>query len=187
MPAPINTLQDGTLHEQERRHFLSLLMTVAYGLLTRPDAAVYVTALQRESRKAKAVHVKRLNTPVRWMQQHPRALTYAPMAEYPTQLVVFSDSGFQAKSTSDGLSVRGMISLRMAATQAKRLVEGGPQPEKLQCHILEYASKALRRVTRSTFASELFACADAIDQAVLTRTAVSRRTLSEAEARDPEW
>ena len=46
MPVPTNTLQDGTLHEQERRHFLSLLVTVVYGLLTRPFAAAYVTALQ---------------------------------------------------------------------------------------------------------------------------------------------
>ena len=109
------------------------------------------------------------------------------MAEYPTQLVVFSDSGFQAKSTSDGLSVRGMISLRMTATQAKRLVEGGPQPEKLQRRMLEYAPKAQRHATRSTFASELFACTDAIDQAVLTRLSLEelfKGSLSEAEARE---
>ena len=169
MPIPSTTAEDGLLHEEERRHFLSLLMTIAYGLLTRPDLAVYLTALQRESHKAKLVHVRRLNLLVKWAQQNPRSLVYKPLDTYPTALVVFSDSGFQAKSTTDGLSVRGMLSIRMTKEDVTKLLSECAQPTEIKCHILEFTSKAQRHVTRSTFASEMFAATDSIDSGMLTR------------------
>ncbi|CAK9013617.1 S-adenosylmethionine synthase 2 (AdoMet synthase 2) (Methionine adenosyltransferase 2) (MAT 2), partial [Durusdinium trenchii] len=169
MPIPSTTAEDGLLHEEERRHFLSLLMTIAYGLLTRPDLAVYLTALQRESHKAKLVHVRRLNLLVKWAQQNPRPLVYKPLDTYPTALLVFSDSGFQAKSTTDGLSVRGMLSIRMTKEDVTKLLSECAQPTEIKCHILEFTSKAQRHVTRSTFASEMFAATDSIDSGMLTR------------------
>ena len=39
------------LDERQSSHFLSLLMTVAFAMQTRPDAAVFITALQRASHK----------------------------------------------------------------------------------------------------------------------------------------
>eukprot|EP00435_Cladocopium_sp_Y103_P018529 s3796_g4.t1 len=117
---------DQPLPEPQQRQFLSLLMTVAYALLTRIDVAVYVTALQRECQKPKPIHVKRLNTLLRWMQSNPRGLRYRPMNAYPDALVQFSDSGFKARS-EDGLSVRGLVSLRMAAEDLK-------SPSSAPCH-----------------------------------------------------
>ena len=152
---------DHPLPEPQQRQFLSLLMTVAYALLTRIDVAVYVTALQRECQKPKPIHVRRLNLLLRWMQRNPRGLRYRPMPKYPDALVQYSDSGFKARS-EDGLSVRGMISLRMNSEDLKN-------PSDAPCHLLEYVSKSQRHVTRSTFSSELFAATDAIDAGLLTR------------------
>ena len=165
MPVPeAYAKTDETLPEHLQRQFLSLLMTVAYALLTRMDAAVYVTALQRECKKPKAIHVRRLNLLLRWLQKNPRGLRYRPMEQYPDSLVQYSDSGFQARS-EDGLSVRGLVSMRMHSTGLKT-------PTKAICHVLEFVSKAQRHVTRSTFSSELFAATDSVDMGLLTRLAL---------------
>eukprot|EP00435_Cladocopium_sp_Y103_P057491 s245_g19.t2 len=155
---------DQPLPEQQQRQFLSLLMTVAYALLTRIDVAVYVTALQRECQKPKPIHVRRLNLLLRWMQKNPRGLRYRKMPEYPNSIVQFSDSGFKARS-EDGLSVRGLVSLRMAGSDLK-------SPSSAPCHVLEFVSKSQRHVTRSTFSSELFAATDSVDSGILTRLAL---------------
>ena len=158
-PAALTGGPTAVLPESARRHFLSLLMTVAYSLLTRPDAAVFITALQRESHRAQVVHVKRLNQLLAWMQANPRKITY-PVMEYPDCLLQISDSSYKAKSET-GLSVRGMVSLRIS----KGCVAQGMQPA--PCHLLDYASKQQRHVTRSTFSSELFAATDAVDVGLL--------------------
>ena len=179
------SMKEEYLAEDVRRQFLSLLMTVAYALLTRLDIAVYVTALQRISHIAQPIHVKRLNHLVRWMKQNPRKLVYRKM-EYPTSLVVYSDSGFQAKSDS-GLSVRGMLAVRMTTSDVNQLYKGASTPVDLKCHVIECASKSQRHVTRSTFASELFASTDAVDATTLTRLALHelhQNSLSESEARN---
>ena len=154
---------DEPLPEHLQRQFLSLLMTVAYALLTRMDAAVYVTALQRECKKPKAVHVRRLNLLLRWLQKNPRGLRYRPMEQYPDSLVQYSDSGFQARS-EDGLSVRGLVSMRMHSTGLKT-------PTKAICHVQ-------RHVTRSTFSSELFAATDSVDMGLLTRLVLHELQMS---------
>ena len=46
--------------------FLSLLMSLAYALQTRPDLAIFVNALQRYAQTPRLVHVKRLNAVVMW-------------------------------------------------------------------------------------------------------------------------
>lgn len=155
---------DQPLPENLQRQFLSLLMTVAYALLTRIEAAVYVTALQRECQQPKPIHVRRLNLLLKWLQQNPRGLRYRPLGAYPDALVQYSDSGFKARS-EDGLSVRGLVSLRMCESNLK-------SPNSAPCHILEFVSKSQRHVTRSTFSSELFAATDSIDAGLLTRLAL---------------
>ena len=150
---------DALLPETARRHFLSLLMTVAYALLTRPDIAVFVTALQRESHQARVIHVRRLNTVLKWAQANPRKLVY-PKIDYPDLLLQISDSSYKAKA-EDGLSVRGLVSVRVSS---RAVLEG---QRMTPCHILDFVSKAQRHVTRSTFSSELFAATDATDSGIL--------------------
>ena len=148
------------LPEDIRRHFLSLLMTIAYSLITRPDIAVFVTALQRESHKALYVHVTRINTLLKWAQANPRKITYPVMRDYPDALVQISDSSYRAKA-EDGLSVRGLVSVRACL---KDIDAGCKQTE---CHMIDFVSKAQRHVTRSTFSAELFAATDATDSGLL--------------------
>ena len=147
------------LPETARRHFLSLLMTVAYALLTRPDVSVFISALQRESHRAQVVHVRRINQVLKWLQSNPRKITY-PVMEYPSALLQISDSSYKARA-EDGLSVRGLISVRVDLAS---IVAGKKQ---VPCHLLDFASKQQRHVTRSTFSSELFAATDATDLGLL--------------------
>ena len=166
------------LSEEARRLFLSLFLTDAYALITRPDAAVFVTALQRESHKAQVIHVRRLNAVLQWLQSTPRSITY-PVMPYPNALLQISDSSYKARA-EDGLSVRGLISVRI---DLDRVRAGDPN---VPCHLLDFANKAQRHVTRSTFSSELFAATDAVDIGLLNRIAlheVEKGLLSAPEAK----
>ena len=158
-PEALSGSPTSTLSEASRRHFLSLLMTVAYGVMTRPDAAVFITALQRESHQAQVIHVKRLNAVLKWIQHNPRQMCY-PKMQYPDTLLQISDSSYRAKS-EDGLSVRGLVSVRVLL---KDIQEG---KKEVSCHFIDFVSKAQRHVTRSTFSSELFAATDSIDIGLL--------------------
>ena len=153
------------LKEDDRRQFLSLVMTVAYGLLTRPDAAVFITALQRESHQAQVVHVRRLNAVLKWLQENPSSMTYPKFDSYPDMLLQISDSSYRAKA-EDGLSVRGLVSVRVC----ERDLSSGAKVA--VCHLVDFVSKAQRHVTRSTFSSELFAATDATDIGLLHTLAV---------------
>ena len=150
---------EALLPEDARRHFLSLLMTLAYGLLTRPDIAVFITALQRESHQARAIHIRRLNQLLRWVQANPRRVHY-PVMDYPDALLQISDAAFKARA-EDGLSVRGLVSVRTSLKAVRAGVKNAP------CHLVDWVSKAQRHVTRSTFSSELFAATDAVDSGLL--------------------
>ena len=66
--APSEELSD----EKMSINLLSLLVTVAFALQTRPDAAVFVTPLQRASHKATALNARQLNAVFRWLQRTPK-------------------------------------------------------------------------------------------------------------------
>lgn len=145
--------------EEMRRHFLSLLMTIAYAVQTRPDIAVYVAALQKESQVATYEAARRLNKVLQWAQKHPQEIKYKKLQKYPNCLMLISDSAFKARE-QDGLSMRGMLAIRVAFED---LTKEGP----VECHLLHAQSKTQRHVTRSTFASELFAANDALDYGLM--------------------
>ena len=161
-PRALSGASNSTLPEEGRRLFLSLLMTVAYALITRPDVAIFVVALQRESHKAQVQHVRKLNTLVKWLQANPRRITF-PKMTYPDMLLQISDSSYKARA-EDGLSVRGLVSVRVHSSAIKEGLRD------TTCHLIDYASKAQRHVTRSTFSSELFAATDATDIGILHST-----------------
>ena len=166
------------LPEGLRRHFLSLLMTLAYAVQSRPDIAVYIAALQKESQVATFEAARRLNKVLLWAQKHPVKLKYPKLERYPDCLVLVSDSAFKARE-QDGLSMRGMVALRMCKED---LTKSGP----VRCHVLQCVSKTQRHVTRSTFASELFAATDALDFGlvqVLSLEELTRGPLSWAQAK----
>jgi len=67
-----DTLACPELHAQ----YWSVLGAIAYAVLTRPDVAVFVAALQRFSHAPKIIHCKRLNAVVRWAQRNPKSIAY---------------------------------------------------------------------------------------------------------------
>ena len=74
---------------------------------------------------------------------------------------VTSDAAYK-KETEDGYSLRGTLFLRG---------EGNDQssfPQNTAVHILDWACRSQRHVTRSTFSAELLSAGDAIDQGMLT-------------------
>ena len=154
-PEVLTSPGENQMPESLQRHFLSLLMTVAYAVQSRPDIAVYIAALQKESKTATYAAARRLNKVLLWAQKNPKKITYRQLSSYPDCLALVSDSAFKAREDS-GLSMRGMIAIRI---DSKSLLKTG----RMQCHLLHTVSKTQRHVTRSTFASELFAATDSMD------------------------
>ena len=154
-PEVLTSPGENQMPETLQRHFLSLLMTIAYAVQSRPDIAVYIAALQKESKTATFAAARRLNKVLLWAQKNPKKITYRQLSSYPDCLALVSDSAFKAREDS-GLSMRGMIAIRV---DSRLLLKTG----KLQCHLLHTVSKTQRHVTRSTFASELFAATDSMD------------------------
>jgi hypothetical protein len=138
--------------------FLSLLMALAYTLLTRIDLSVYVIALQRVAQAPSMIHIRRLNAIVRFAQMHEVKLTYNNM-KCQSILEIHSDAGFR-KEEKDGIPVgkamRGANFLRL----------GERHDNHTACHILDWSCCQLKTVTRSTFASELAACIAATDSGI---------------------
>ena len=152
--------------------FMSLLGAAAYALLTRPDAAVFIAALQRVSGKCKIIHIKRLNIVVRWMQRFPCRLTYAPFGEKSeTHLRIISDSAFRCED-GEGHALKGHLFLRTETTKsapvrAERNSQCGIEACTASVHVLDYSCKKQRHVCRSTFGAELFAACDGADHGML--------------------
>eukprot|EP00972_Heterocapsa_arctica_P055060 8120825-Heterocapsa_arctica.AAC.1 len=71
--------------------------------MTRLDLACYVAALQKAAVPGRAtiLHVRRLNSLVRWAQKNPKSLCYKKMA-CPDSLIQVSDSAFKAEGHLSG-------------------------------------------------------------------------------------
>ena len=137
------------------RLYLSLLMALAFTLLTRMDLHVYVVALQRHAQTPTCGHVRKLNTLVRWAQLNPLTLSYRPMKCSKT-LEVHSDGAFrkeEKEGQAAGRAMRGAVYLRLGE---------GPDHQR-PCHLLDWQCGTLKTVTRSTFTSELMSAIAAAD------------------------
>ena len=161
---PAESLCESDLHQQ----YWSVLGAIAYAVLTRPDIAVFVSALQRYSQTPKIIHVKRLNAVVRWSQRNPKKLVYGPLdssnrpagSTIPTHVREISDAAFK-KEEDDGHSMRGACYVRAAGNQQIDFTSTR------RGHLIEYVARQQRRVTRSTFTSELQGGCDTIDKGFL--------------------
>ena len=63
------TTDDTVSSQALAKRFLSVLMAVAFALLTRVDVCVFVTYLQRHTTSPTHGHIRALNTVVRWMKK----------------------------------------------------------------------------------------------------------------------
>eukprot|EP00971_Amphidinium_carterae_P124929 2474936-Amphidinium_carterae.1 len=145
---------------------LSSLMTAAYSSLTRPDGQIYITALQRQCSSPSITDVRKLNKVIKYLQQYPQKLVYRHLrGQSARHLVVFSDAGFSAEADK-GRSQRGMLLLRTTEPVPSPV---SSVPHVQQGHLIDWVSTTQRRVTRSTFASELVSAVDAVDASLLPR------------------
>jgi hypothetical protein len=143
--------------------FMSLLGAIAYLAHTRVDILVFVSALQRHNAKPEVQHVKKLNKLLAWIQKHPKKLMYKQLgaATAGTHLRIVSDAAFK-RETETGYSLRGALFLRAAGRSSADIVKPAST-----IHILDFACKSQRHVTRSTFSAELLSAGDALDQGLL--------------------
>ena len=76
--------------------------------------------------------------------------------------IVLGVSDAPAKKEEDeATAMRGCVVISADASSFGLLDGDGSRSSR--CHVLEYASKKQRHVTRSTFAAELFGCCDTLD------------------------
>ena len=152
--------------------YLSLLGALAYLSLTRVDIVVFIAALQRFNHSPLVIHAKRLNAVVRWTQRNQVGLIYAPIRREGGCILGISDAAFK-KEDEDATAMRGCLVVR---TDGNALSTRGDAARPTICggnvHILEYASKKQRHVTRSTFAAELFGACDTADLILVVNLAI---------------
>jgi hypothetical protein len=165
--------------------FRSLRGAVAYCLLTRGDVSVYIVALQRcQEADTTWQHVKILNQVVRRLQGKPVVLRYEYLGP-ETCFLVFTDAAFK-KEESTGHALKGTAVVRVkhpGSLSGNVLPIGRDHP----CHLVDYLTKRVRNVTRSTFSAELFSLCDACDHAMMLRVIVHEfqcHILSAAQGRD---
>ena len=140
--------------------------------LTRLDLCVFVCALQRHQHKPTVEHVQRLNKLLRWIQRNPRKLRYPPLHSQEhlfmadsaknkhTELLIISDAAFK-KEEDKGHVLRGALYLRSNNFQLNKNMTHRPM------HILDWACKAQRHVSRSTFSAELLSAGEALDHSTI--------------------
>ena len=156
------------------RLYQSLLGAVAYLSHTRVDIVVFVCAAQRYASKPQIQHVRRLNKLLGWIQRNPKRLAYKSLSfgsesdaatvnretvkqQQHTHLRVLSDAAYK-KETEDGCSLRGALYCRSSGT-SRQSFEDHSSP----VHVIDWACKSQRHVTRSNFSAELLAAGDAFD------------------------
>ena len=91
---------DELLDETLRACYLTLLGAAAWMLLTRMDMGIYISALQRVSHKPAAIHLRRLNRVIRYMQRNPRRLEYRALRP-PVVLIGIGDNAFKMPGEQD--------------------------------------------------------------------------------------
>ena len=146
--------------EELHQLYMSLLGALAYLYLTRVDVLVFISACQRYAHKPQIIHVKRLNTIVRWVQRNPQTLVYRPFQSKGQHLSIVADSAFK-KEEEKGHSLRGTLYCRAENQGTEAYHKGGT------IHLFEYLCKAIRNVTRSTFSAELHGACDSADLGIL--------------------
>ena len=140
--------------------YSTLLGATAWLLQTRPDIAVYVSSLQRAGRAPTALHLRRLNRVVRFVQRQPVAVTLRRL-ELPVRLLCIGDSAFQSQEDGDPLVMRGMV-----FALAHRKSDIGDR-RRYQTQLLEWTAGRQKHVARGVWSAELFNQCDLIDFATV--------------------
>jgi len=159
-------VEDSSLVDQKiQEAFSSLLGGVAWTMLTRAESAVYVQALQRHGSAPRYVDCRRLNVVVRYMKRHKVGLWYKKF-NGKVRMLGFTDSAFKTQEEEgSGLALRGLaVLIGPEITSGDTATIPGVETV---AHLVDWVSRKLKRVVRSTFAAELNALIDAIETLLL--------------------
>ena len=129
-------------------------------VLACPSAAAYASYLQRHLQEPRIRHITDLYRLVRWMKRTPQVLTYRQIPE-PIRLACVTDSSFSAGDTQ-GLVMRACCILLVSGT-------GDDTPAGAQ-QLVDWFSRKQPHVCRSTFAAELHAVLDGVNQALIVQS-----------------
>ena len=140
-----------TCSDKEYEQFRSVLGALAWLTQTRPDISIYVAELQRVATRPTTQDCKDLNTTVRWAKSVGVPNRFKPLKP-PYRIVTVADSNF-CKESADYKSVRGYVTLLMTNDAGLRGT----------VHVLDFGAKKHKKVTKSTYASELWACVDSCE------------------------
>ena len=154
---------DESVSELVKSQYMSLLGGLAWVVQTRPDIAVFISALQRRLQRPRVQDVLNLNRVLKYVKLKPIVLTYKPVRQ-PWSLIAISDSAYKGEE-QDSLAVRSGI---LALTNKDGIRQG---VNNLQ--LIEFVSKKQTRVCRSTFGAELHSCLDLLGLAVLVNSTMT--------------
>jgi hypothetical protein len=159
--------------------YRSLLGAIAWICQTRPDIYVFVVSLQRHNQAPQCIHIRRLNTLLRWIKRRNASLVYKCHAFNIITVKCISDAAFKGEDVT-ALAMRGGI---VALGDWHENTMGGT------IHILEFFSGRQKRVVRSTLGAETRSLADTVDIGKVIAVAMTELTgqgLTTMEARDVE-
>ena len=158
-------LQDPKTPVDEGVHdkFRSLLGGVAWVTQTRPDVAVFVSALQRKMKAPTAGDVVNLNRVLKYLKVKPLDVVYKKL-EGPWSIVAIADSSFKGEDQEHTAVRSGIIALTSRA---------GPRVGVNKLQVLEYVSKKQSKVCRSTYAAELHSALDLMGIATIINSAMT--------------
>jgi len=124
------------------------------------DMVVYISALQRHSKAPLAIHLRRLNRVIKYMQTHPMRITYNKLP-LPVELIAIGDSAYQAPdedSAKDPLVMRG-FAIALAHWNATEKV--------YSVQLIEYLGGKQSHVCRGVWGAELHNQCDMVDTAAI--------------------
>lgn len=140
--------------------FVSTRAAFAWLGHSRPDLCAAINRAAQVSAKTFAKrHVQELNKAIKYARStEDLVLSYRPLDRSTLHLRVYADASFA--SNDDNSSQLGFIILLCDAAD--------------RCHVLAYSSKKSRRVVRSIMAGEVYAFANAFDEAFIVKHDLER-------------
>lgn len=140
--------------------FVSVRASFAWLSHSRPDLCTAINRAAQVSSKTFAKgHVQELNKAIKYAKSTADlVLSYKPLDRTTLHLRVHADASFA--SNDDNSSQLGFIILLCDAAD--------------RCHVLAYSSKKSRRVVRSIMAGEVYAFANAFDEAFIIKHDLER-------------
>ena len=158
-------LQDpqSIVSEEIHNKFRSLLGGVSWVVQTRPDIAVFVSALQRKMKSPRVLDVLNLNRVLKYIKVRPLDMVYKKL-EGPWAIVAVADSSFKGEDQEHTAVRSGIIAL---------VSRNGPETGINQMQVLECVSKKQSKVCRSTYAAELHSALDLMGLASIINSAMT--------------